>query len=197
VTRVFVAAADSSEREAFAARIRGDGIAVAGTGASAGAIDVEVDVVLAASRDALDEQLETGVVVLSDALDASARDLAARRLPAWGVLPRGAAAADLRAALIAVGRGFVVVPASIAGGLDSRPAPATPDEHVAGESLTPREHEVLELASQGLSNREIAALLGITDHTVKFHLASIYGKLGAATRTEAVRRGLRRGLLTL
>ena len=56
---------------------------------------------------------------------------------------------------------------------------------------------MLELASQGLSNREIGAVLGISDHTVKFHLASVYGKLGVATRAEAVQRGLRSGILSL
>jgi DNA-binding CsgD family transcriptional regulator len=56
---------------------------------------------------------------------------------------------------------------------------------------------VLLLASDGLSNREIASALGISDHTVKFHLASIYAKLGASTRTEAVQRGLRSGLIEL
>ena len=65
------------------------------------------------------------------------------------------------------------------------------------ERLTDREHDVLELAGQGFANREIAQQLGISDHTVKFHLSTIYGKLGASSRTEAVRIGLRRGLISL
>ena len=65
------------------------------------------------------------------------------------------------------------------------------------ETLTPRETEVLELLAQGLSNKAIAARLSISDQTVKFHVASICGKLGASNRTDAVRRGLRRGLTTL
>jgi ATP/maltotriose-dependent transcriptional regulator MalT len=65
------------------------------------------------------------------------------------------------------------------------------------EPLTPREIEVLELLAEGLPNRAIAARLGISDQTVKFHVASISGKLGAANRTDAVRRGVRRGLITL
>jgi len=65
------------------------------------------------------------------------------------------------------------------------------------EALTPREHEVLELAALGLSNHSIAARLAISDHTVKFHLASVYGKLGVRSRTAAVRRGLSRGLITI
>jgi len=65
------------------------------------------------------------------------------------------------------------------------------------ESLTPREIEVLELLAQGLPNKAIAARLGISDQTVKFHVSSISGKLGAANRTDAVRRAVRRGLITL
>jgi DNA-binding NarL/FixJ family response regulator len=65
------------------------------------------------------------------------------------------------------------------------------------EPLTPREIQVIELLAEGLSNKAIAARLGISDQTVKFHLASILGKLGAANRTDAVRRAVRRGLVTL
>jgi ATP/maltotriose-dependent transcriptional regulator MalT len=65
------------------------------------------------------------------------------------------------------------------------------------EALTTREHEVLALVADGLANRDIAARLGISDHTVKFHLASIFGKLGVSTRTEAVQRGLRLGVIDI
>ena len=65
------------------------------------------------------------------------------------------------------------------------------------EPLTPREIEVLELVAEGLSNKAIAGRLGISDQTVKFHLTSISGKLGAANRTDAVRRAVRRGLIAL
>jgi DNA-binding NarL/FixJ family response regulator len=65
------------------------------------------------------------------------------------------------------------------------------------EPLTPREQQVLELLAEGLPNKAIAARLGISDQTVKFHVASIAAKLGATNRTEAVRIALRRGLLTL
>jgi DNA-binding NarL/FixJ family response regulator len=65
------------------------------------------------------------------------------------------------------------------------------------ESLTAREIEVLELIAEGLPNKAIAARLGISDQTVKFHASSIQGKLGAANRTDAVRRAVRRGLVTL
>ena len=68
---------------------------------------------------------------------------------------------------------------------------------VVAEHLTRREIEVLELLAEGLANKGIAGRLGISDQTVKFHIASIIGKLGAANRTDAVRRGVRRGLVAL
>ena len=71
------------------------------------------------------------------------------------------------------------------------------DEEVLNEPLTPREVQVVELLAEGLPNKAIAARLGISDQTVKFHLASISSKLGAANRTDAVRRAVRRGLITL
>ena len=72
-----------------------------------------------------------------------------------------------------------------------------PERVALQESLTHREQEVLELLAEGLPNKAIAARLGISDQTVKFHVASISAKLGATNRTEAVRIALRRGLLTL
>jgi DNA-binding CsgD family transcriptional regulator len=65
------------------------------------------------------------------------------------------------------------------------------------ESPTPREREVVELVALGLTNRAIASRLGLSAHTVKFHLASIYAKLGASGRTQAVRRAVRRGWITI
>jgi DNA-binding NarL/FixJ family response regulator len=65
------------------------------------------------------------------------------------------------------------------------------------EALTPREEQVLELLADGLSNKGIGARLGISDQTVKFHVASIAGKLGAESRTAIVRLALRRGLITV
>lgn len=65
------------------------------------------------------------------------------------------------------------------------------------EPLTAREVEVLERLAEGLPNKAIAARLGISDQTVKFHVASICGKLGASNRTDAVRRAVRRGLISL
>ena len=100
----------------------------------------------------------------------------------------------------------VVVGAAAAGLIVTSPdgvagAPAVTDPDASSgeveEPLTPRERDVLELVALGLSNHAIAARLGISDHTVKFHLASVFGKLDVTTRTGAVRRGLTRGLITV
>jgi DNA-binding NarL/FixJ family response regulator len=73
----------------------------------------------------------------------------------------------------------------------------TKEDTELAEPLTPREREVLGLLGDGLGNREIAARLNISEHTIKFHIRSILGKLGASSRTEAVSRGLRSGLIEL
>jgi DNA-binding NarL/FixJ family response regulator len=72
-----------------------------------------------------------------------------------------------------------------------------PDEERLVEVLTPRESEVLYLLADGLPNKAIAARLGISDETVKFHLAAIFGKLGASNRTDAVRQAISRGLVAI
>ncbi|HEX4346867.1 MAG TPA: response regulator transcription factor [Vicinamibacterales bacterium] len=82
---------------------------------------------------------------------------------------------------------FILSPSLVA--LDFSPAVA--------EQLTPRELQVLSLLAEGLPNKSIAARLGISDQTVKFHVAAISGKLGASNRTEAVRLAFRRGLVML
>ena len=76
------------------------------------------------------------------------------------------------------------------------PAPVRPLEPLL-EALTVREREVLALVADGLPNREIAAALGISEHTAKFHVNGVMAKLSAGTRTEAVVEAVRRGLVTL
>jgi DNA-binding NarL/FixJ family response regulator len=88
-----------------------------------------------------------------------------------------------------------MLPIDVDGYLVAASSPTEEDPLV--EPLTPREVEVLSLVADGLSNKAVAARLGVSDETVKFHLASIFGKLGASNRTDAVRHGLRRGILTL
>ena len=109
------------------------------------------------------------------------------RLLAGGALSIVGEAADLRQARAAGSDAdaFLVAPA----------VELADDPQV--EPLTAREIEVLELLAEGLSNKGIARRLGISDQTVKFHVSSITGKLGANTRTGAVRLAVRRGLITL
>lgn len=138
---------------------------------------------------------DAAIVVMSRETDfAIARD--AIRLGARAVLGTGASAAQLRAAIRAVAEGLIVLPddARLFSRGPEFPESATSEEV---ESLTAREREVLNLMADGLGNKQIAAKLGISEHTAKFHVASILGKLGATTRTEAVTIGVRSGLVLL
>jgi DNA-binding NarL/FixJ family response regulator len=112
--------------------------------------------------------------------------------------------ARLRAGLngsLEVAGEFLTLAAAEASGIEVDGILIAPDasarDDTIPEPLTPREIQVLELLAEGLANKAIAERLGISDQTVKFHVASIYGKLGAANRTDAVRRAVRRGLITL
>jgi two-component system, NarL family, response regulator YdfI len=116
------------------------------------------------------------------------------------VLPNDVSPEQLVAALQAAANGLLVLhPAQVAAQVHSNGfAPArSPLRAEVSEALTPRESEVLQMLASGLGNKEIAAKLAISEHTVKFHVASILGKLGASTRTEAVSLGIRRGLVLL
>jgi DNA-binding NarL/FixJ family response regulator len=112
-----------------------------------------------------------------------------------GHLPVGASDAQLAAAVNALAHGlYVSLPEA-----DHPQYPVVPSAPIQelAEPLTARELEVLELMAKGLANREIANALGISGHTAKFHVAQILDKTGSATRTEAVRQGLRLGLIGL
>jgi two-component system nitrate/nitrite response regulator NarL len=93
---------------------------------------------------------------------------------------------------------FATVTAARAAERDAEAILVAPREDAPSpEALTPRERDVLELLAEGLPNKAIAARLGVSDQTVKFHVAALSGKLGAANRTDAVRRAVRQGLITL
>jgi DNA-binding NarL/FixJ family response regulator len=119
-----------------------------------------------------------------DALAAGAR----------GVLPRNVDGDRLAAAVRAVTQGLLALDETFAT-LLLRDAPAPPEE--LAEPLTPREFEVLQLLSQGLPNKRIAQRLGISDHTVKFHVNALLGKLGVQSRSEAIVHAVRLGLVVL
>ncbi len=185
--RVLVASQSAGARARLEALLR----AQPGIELAAGADDADA-IVLDWDRGEEPELPAAPVIVL-------ARDAAitreALRGGARAVLPREAGPEELVAAIQAAAGGLVAlapeaVEALLAQGPRTAAAPTA-------EELTPREIEVLRLLAEGDANKEIAWRLGISEHTVKFHVASILGKLGAASRTEAVTAGIRRGLILL
>jgi DNA-binding NarL/FixJ family response regulator len=140
------------------------------------------------------------VLLLIDELDISA--LQELPFPAWGLLPLDATLEELSAAVQALHEGLLVgTPQLMRATFSARTQ--TKERQELGlwdgpqEPLTLRESEVLQLLAQGLANKQIAVALGISEHTVKFHVSSIYSKLGASSRTEAVSIGARLGLVVL
>jgi DNA-binding NarL/FixJ family response regulator len=128
---------------------------------------------------------------------AAARRLRQLELPAWGVLSPDCSEGELLAALRALNEGLVVA----TPGLLALPMPSRLVSGVATDDqpdpLTERESQVLQLVARGLANKQIAAALNISEHTVKFHVSSIFTKLEVSSRTEAVRSGVQRGLIVL
>jgi DNA-binding NarL/FixJ family response regulator len=118
------------------------------------------------------------------------------------MLSRDAGASEIVAAIGAASAGLVVFAAEWGAALRSawrterRAATTTPNDDV-DQPLTTRELEVLRLLAEGLANKQIAARLTISEHTVKFHVGSVFTKIGASTRAEAVMIGARRGLIVL
>ncbi len=115
---------------------------------------------------------------------------------ATALLPRGATPGEITAAIEAVAAGLCVLsPEILARLLAESQGPRQMASAALIEMLTLREIEVLTMLAEGLGNKEIARQLDISDNTVKFHLSSIFGKLGASSRTEAVMLGMRHGLI--
>jgi DNA-binding NarL/FixJ family response regulator len=114
------------------------------------------------------------------------------------VLSRDVAPAELVAAIESVSNGLAVITTEdLETLLPTSSEMPVGDELAVGEPLTSRETEVLSMLAEGAGNKEIAARMKISEHTVKFHVSSILAKLGAATRTEAVSRGYREGLIVI
>ena len=113
-------------------------------------------------------------------------------------LPSNATAAEVLAAINAVAQGFLIMTSSQAEALmPGQTEDRAPALSPLAEALTPREIQVLLMMAEGSANKEIADQLRISEHTVKFHVASILGKLQASSRTEAVTQGIRRGLVPI
>jgi two-component system, NarL family, response regulator YdfI len=140
------------------------------------------------------------IVVLADDLQ-GAWTAEALRAGVRAVLPREATPAEIVSALEAAAAGLVALhPDAIGYLLRAQPLQAASEGAMParpGQALTPREIEVLGMLAEGLGNKEIAWRLHISEHTVKFHVASILSKLDASSRTEAVTAGFRQGLIML
>ena len=161
-----------------------------------GSADEDVLLMLRAlTADTDDGARSTALVVLIDERE-PADGIDALRAGARALLPRDASAAEITAAIVAAAAGLVVVAPDWTNALRS----ALGVERGAREespALSVREREVLRLIAEGLGNKQIAARLAISEHTVKFHVGSVFAKIGASTRAEAVVIGARRGLIAL
>jgi len=158
------------------------------TSADISLIDLQPEMPAGTTRAWLNELLEvTSIVLLVPEPDPAVVNQI-RRAGVGGFLQSNASSEQIVQAIKSVASGLMV--------FDRALAPQSPDDEPL-EQLTPRESEVLRLLADGLGNKEIAVKLSISEHTIKFHIHSILGKLGAASRTEAVTRGLRSGLIEL
>ncbi len=151
----------------------------------------EADVALVETDEHLsDLPRDPPVVVLTGAPASEALRAGAR-----SILPRDATPAEILAAIEAAAAGLITLhPADLNALLTPARAESAAEP---GEALTPRELDVFAMLAEGAGNKTIAWKLGISEHTVKFHVASIMSKLSAASRTEAVAIGVRRGLIML
>ncbi|MBE0670255.1 MAG: response regulator transcription factor [Anaerolineales bacterium] len=160
----------------------------------------ETEVVVLASVSSVSAQAgkkDYAVLFLTDDAD-SVQSLLNSKVQTWGVLSAEATQDELVAGVLAVGEGLWVGAPSLVRRLMRFPRGVeSSSEDSLIDPLTAREKEVLQLMAQGLANKQIALSLGISEHTVKFHLSSLYAKLGISSRTEAVRRGIELGLISL
>jgi DNA-binding NarL/FixJ family response regulator len=155
--------------------------------------EFEADVLLMDPGDVLPEQSSQPAVLLLDTSDAALVS-AALRSGIRGVISREATPEEIESAIQAVHAGLVAI---TAGSLTELLRDVRPAGDALAEPLSDRELEVLNLIAEGQSNKLIAHSLGISEHTVKTHVASILAKLGAGSRTEAVSQAIRRGLVML
>jgi NarL family two-component system response regulator YdfI len=200
VTRLLIAAPSAVVRAGLETLVAGDpAVEVAGSFADLSSVEaLRPDVVLAALpveelAPPADGVAPAIVLLSADAQPAWSSE--ALRLGVRAMLPRDAAPAEVLAAVEAASTGLAVVDPHDLEALLSASNPTT----ASAEStvLTPRELEVLRLMAEGAANKNIAWKLGISEHTVKFHVASILAKLNASTRTEAVAIGIRKGMILI
>ena len=177
----------------FSVATQGSGDLLFATGEIGSSVDVVIwDMGWEAREQDEEDEFDPGASVLALVPD----ELAARiawRLGCRAILSRQSDEDQLVAAIVAVAEGLLVISPALSGSLtvDKTDSDAPPTD------LTPREIEVLALLAEGLTNKAIAHRLSISDHTVKFHVNAILGKLEAQSRTDAVVRGTRLGLIAL
>jgi len=177
-------------------------ISIVGEAAGYDELDVlmeETDVLLLTSVTDLPETGENSpaILLLTDRLE-DAQMLADIPSVIWGLLPMSASGEELEAALNALGEGlWVGAPALLRGVMREPNRIELTNNDELLEPLTARETEVLQLIARGLANKQVALKLNISEHTVKFHLSSLYAKLNVSSRTEAIRVGLGLGLISL
>ena len=138
--------------------------------------------------------VNSSLMILTEDPESLAIDVLGSGLRA--ILPRYATPEEIIAAIQAAATGLVALHPDIFDSMLSRIRPGQQSElDPSGQILTPREIEVLRMIADGLGNKEIASKLSISDHTVKFHISSIFAKLSASNRAEAVTLGIRHGLI--
>jgi NarL family two-component system response regulator YdfI len=162
--------------------------------------ETETEVVLLASVSSarlIESKSTFGILFLTDDIE-DVRRMLNSTPRAWGVLSPNATEDELGAAIHAVGEGlWVGAPGLVKSLIRLNGRRESSSEESLIDPLTAREMEVIQLMAQGLANKQIALSLGISEHTVKFHLSSLYAKLNSTSRTEAVKRGIELGLISL
>jgi DNA-binding NarL/FixJ family response regulator len=194
VIRVLVVSRSPAVRAGFESMLLSDAelqVSSADFGALAGAPEFDVLVMDFDGRGEAALPAAGSVVAL---IEDPSRTGPVLRAGARAVLPRSAASVEIAAAVRAVAAGLVAVSPEA---LDALLSPAAPVPEAGPGGLTSREVEVLRMLAEGLANKTIAWRLGISEHTVKFHVGSIFSKLHAGSRTEAVAIGVRQGLVLL
>jgi DNA-binding NarL/FixJ family response regulator len=198
MTRIVVVCASPLLAEGLAGALSG----VAGWDVESASAPAAADLLVLHARDAAQALAwhaglaprQRAVLLADDRRELARRSAGDTR--ALALLPSDATPEQLRAAVAAVLQGLSVRVAGHAQAAepDREPGALPPADH---EPLTPRELEVFELLGKGLSNPDIAGVLGISSHTAKYHVGQILAKVGAATRAEAVRIGLQLGVIGL
>ena len=212
MTTVVVVSALPAVRAGLRALIESDaGLRVVREAGSVSALSVPADVVVidvepgVSAQDAIPLRELAPAVVFLGAIAGARRLIAGLEGRPFAYLPRDAEREAIIAAVQAIVQGLLVLdpvaasdllfPPTLEESLSANTAVAAGAN--GADQLTLREGEVLQLVAEGLPNKTIARRLGISEHTVKFHVAALMAKLGAGSRTEAVHLGARRGLVSL